>query len=175
MLLLWFGLFRYGQMGVGNPHVLADVTVIRMIGHDDAEVHGEFAAAPPRQQVIEAVRLLGCHDRRRNGDRRVPEINVHLELLSDDLKGVEKSLVGDVGASKVKLDALKEDRDVISGQSVHVLLGVDDVAIEAGNERRGRSDDALLVGTRQKQDARHCCFLSTYSGFRRATPSKPLQ
>ena len=50
--------------------------------HDHAEIHRQFAAAPAREQVVEAVWLLRRHDRRRGRNIGEAQVDVHAEAFA---------------------------------------------------------------------------------------------
>ena len=153
-LLLGPGVGRHGKMEIRNPHVGGEVGVIRVVRHDDSQVHREFAVAPSRQQVVEAVWLPGRHDR--GGRRYVGEaqIDVHLEPLGDRCERVDDLGAIETEALELELDALEEDGTVARSR-IDVLLGVDDVAVVLSDELGGGGHHSSLVGAGQQEYGGH--------------------
>ena len=64
-----FGLGVDRKVRIGDAHVLADARMVRVIRHDDTQVHVHLAASPSGEQVVQAVRLSRRKNRRRSRHR----------------------------------------------------------------------------------------------------------
>ena len=133
--LLRLGVRGDREVDVWQTEVFAEIAMIGMVRHHDADVDRERARPPPTEHVIQAVRLARGEQRRR--DEFVSEVQrgVHVEATGDRREGVEDGIAIDSESIEIELDALKEECFVAA--AVDVLLGVNDVAIVFGNECRG--------------------------------------
>ena len=106
--LLGLGVGRDRKVQVRHSHVLGDAGVIRVVRHDEAEIHRQFAAAPTGEQVVEAVGLLRGHDRRRCRSVGEAEVDGHAEAFGGRSEGVDDLISFEAEPVEVELDALEE-------------------------------------------------------------------
>ncbi len=144
-----------GRCRYGSSHVFGDAGVIRMIRHDEAEIHRQLAAAPTGEEVVQAVRLARGHDRRRCRRVGESEVDGHAETSGDRREGVDDLIAFEAEPLEVELDALEEHGVAVARPRVDVLFGVHDVAVVVGEKLSGRRDDAGLIGAREQQDGGH--------------------
>ena len=154
-LLLGLGVGRDREVQVWHPHVLGDTGVVRVVRHDDAQVHREFATAPAGEQVVETMRVFRRHERRWRGGVGETEVDRHTEKSGDRCEGVDDLFTVEAEPVEVELDTLEKDGVAAAGARIDVLLGVHDVAVMIGQELRSGSDDAGLVGARKQQYSGH--------------------
>jgi len=149
LLLVFFG----GRDDrVGNFVEVGDGLGVGMIGDDERNFAGEFAALVTVEEIDEAVIVLGDQDDHARAMRGLCQAPVHLELFGDgrEMFGeISEVFIGEVFLSQInvevfgiELDAHEEEPGLLVG----VFVGVEDVAAVAVDEVGDGSDFAFLVG-----------------------------
>src|SRR5438132_9336270 len=82
-----FGFRSDGQEMEGDPHELADVGMVRMVGDNQLKVGVQLAGTPAREQVVDAVRLLRSQNSHPNTLVGETKIDGHVELLTNGVEG----------------------------------------------------------------------------------------
>ena len=121
----------------------------------DSQIHRQLAAAPAGEQVVQAVRLLRRHDRRRGRDVGEAQVDVSSRTVRRSERTRRGSRSGRARTRRVRTRRAGRTRRRRCRCPVDVLLGVDDVAVVRGDELGRRRDDALLVGAGEQQDGSH--------------------
>ena len=142
-------------MEVLDAHVGGDVGVVGVVGHDHSEIHRQFAAAPTREEVVEAMWLLRRHDRRRCRNIAEAKVDVHAEAFGRGSEGVGDLTSVEAEPVEFELDPLEEHGVAAARAHVDVLLGVHDVAVVGGDELGGGRNHPALVGAREQQHRSH--------------------
>jgi hypothetical protein len=135
---------------------LGQARVICMVADDRDDVGGQFARAPPSQQVGQAVRLAGgkdCDPRPVTGELH---LGVHAEPGGERRECRAKIRPGRCRLGQVELDPLEEN----TGLAVGVLLGVQDVTADVQDELGNRVNETRLISARDEQDRGSQRFLT---------------
>jgi len=150
LLLVFFG---DRDNGVRNFVEISNGLIVGMVGNDERDFAGEFAALMAIEQIDEAVVVFRNQDDHAGTMRGLRETPLHLKFLGDGrelLAEVSKSLIGeiDVEVFGIELDAHQEE----SGFLVGVFVGVQDVAAVAVDEVGNSGDFAFAVRTGDEED-----------------------
>ena len=134
----------------GNRHVMEgdamplDETAESIVVGDDArDLDVEFLGLPARQQVVEAMFLLGNEDDDALLDCAVVDPPVHLQRLGD-LGAETLAEFGKQEGQRIGLDL--DAHEIATGQHVGMEARFENPAAVAGDETGNAGDDADLVG-----------------------------
>ncbi len=144
---LWLIVFRDWDHGVGNFVEVGDSLIVRMIGNDERDVAGEFAALVTVEEIDEAVVVFRDQNDHAGPMRRLRQTPFQLELFGDGREVFAEGgeiFVGeiDVEVLGIELDSHQEE----SGLFVGMFVGVQDVAAVAVDEVGDGGDFAFGVG-----------------------------
>ncbi len=140
-------LVYHRQVVVGDAEIAGGLGVVGMIADHQGDLGGELLHAPPRQQVVHAVRLLGHQQGHPPRLVRETEAPPHVEPFRQWTERPAEFGARKIHAVQLELDPLQEEAFLLIG----VLVGVDDVGPMTEQEVRHPGDQALAVGTRQQQ------------------------
>src|SRR5216684_2221965 len=139
--------------GIGNFVEVGKRLVVGVIGNDQRNVAGEFAALVAIQEIDQAVIVLGDKNNHARAMRGLGQSPVHLELF-----GYRREVLGEVGevfirqidveVFGIELNAHQEEARFL----ISMFVGVEDVAVMAVDEVSDRGDFALLIGTGDEED-----------------------
>ena len=130
-----------------DTEVAGDFAQVVVVRHRQQDVGIEVAHAPPRQQVVEAVRQLAHEQRDPRAVVGEAQRVRHAEPRPHRLEGLGDFFPRQLEPVELPLDSLEED----AALDVGVLVGVDDVAVVAGDEFGHLRHEALLVAAAQEE------------------------
>ena len=114
-----------------------------VVGDDARNLDVEFLGLPACQQVVKAVLLLRNQQHQTLLHRRIVDLPVHLQRLTNgDTEALAE--LGEQERNRVGLDL--DAHEVAAGQVVGVIARLEDPATMLGDEAGGAGDDANLVG-----------------------------
>ena len=99
---------------------------VGVVGDHDRDLDLQRAGARAEEQVVEAVQVLGDHDQRAVRRGRVPELELHRELLGDPAKS-PRSVSASTAVGDDEVDPHEEAPDELVAE----LLALEDVAAVA--------------------------------------------
>ena len=138
---------------VGNLVEIGERLIVRVIGDDQRNIAGEFAALMAVEQIHEAVIIFRNQNDHARSMRRLCQPPLHLELFGNGrevLAEVGETFITeiDVEVFGIELHPHKEQ----AGFLVCVFVGVQDVAVMAVDEIGNGGDFSLAVGTTDQED-----------------------
>jgi hypothetical protein len=114
-----------------------------VVGNDAGNLDVEFLGLPARQQVVEAVFLLGNQHDDAFLDRAVVDLPGHRQRLGDFAAEAFAKL-GEQEGQRIGLDF--DAHEIATGQHVRMEARFENPAAVAGDEAGNAGDDADLVG-----------------------------
>ncbi len=155
---LLFVVFCDGDHDIGNFVEIGDGLIVGVVGNNQRDVAGEFAALVAVEEIDEAVVVLrnqNDHARSMRGLRQPP---LHLELFRDRRKvfgEVGEVFVGEVFLREINVEIFGIEFDAHqeeAGFFVGVFVGVQNVASVAVDEVGNGGDFAFGVRAGDQQD-----------------------
>jgi hypothetical protein len=138
---------RHRHVVEGDAVPLHEAAEGFVVGDDAGDLDVQLVGLPARQQVVQAVLLLGHQDHHALLAGAVADAPVHLELGGDGGELVAQGL--DAEGQRVGQDLLAHEE--AAGLGVGVVVGLGDPALVLGQEAAHGGDDADPIGAGQGQ------------------------